>query len=298
MMSSADTKTVQPNVVQAANPLTRIPLVVDSPHSGLTFPEEAGCVAPPDALLTSWDAYVDRLWAATPEVGGALIAATFHRACIDANRDVLDIDPELLSEPWAEIRPTLYSARGMGLIRRWALPHVPMYDRLLAVKEIQSRIDRFYLPYHAAVANALDDAHAQFGAVWHIDCHSMKSTGNAMNTDSGQPRPDLVISDGDGTTADPSFTAWAVRCWRDLGYGASLNDPYKGGGIVRRYGNPAHGRHSIQIEINRKLYMNEETFEPHEGIAKLEDDIRTFLIHLRGFIGSALSGKITNRSGF
>jgi N-formylglutamate deformylase len=283
-MSSAGDTSVQPHVVQAANPLARIPLVVDSPHSGLAFPKAAGCMAPPDALLTSWDAYVDRLWAATPEVGGALMSATFHRAFIDANRDELDVDPELLGEAWAAIRPTPYSARGMGLIRRWALPGVPMYDRPLAVADVKARIERYYRPYHDTLKGLLDEAWRQFGAVWHIDCHSMKSTGNAMNFDSGKPRPDVVVSDGEGTTADPAFTLWAARCWRDLGYRVGINDPYKGGGIVRRYGAPAHHRHSIQIEFNRKLYMKEESFEPNEGMDKLQDDVRTFLIHLRSHI--------------
>lgn len=286
-MSSADESPVPPLVLQPSNPAVRVPLVVDSPHSGLKFPADARCVAPADALLTSWDAYVDRLMASTPEAGGTLIAASFHRAYIDANRDELDVDRELLGEPWPELVPTAYSARGMGLIRRWALPGVPMYDRPLAVSEVKRRITHYYRPYHAALQKALDEAHQQFGAVWHVDCHSMKSTGNAMNVDSGQARPDLVISDGEGTTADPQFTAWAAQCWRDLGYRVNVNDPYKGGGIVRRYGAPHLKRHSIQLEFNRKLYMNEATFEPNAGIEKLEDDVRTFLIQLRQHIHMA-----------
>lgn len=287
-MSAVDVSPVLPLVVKPANPATRIPLVVDSPHSGLSIPADARCVAPSDALLTSWDAYVDRLMAPTPEIGGTLIAANFHRAYIDANRHELDIDPELLDGPWPEIAPTAYSARGMGLIRRWARPGVPMYDHALSVAEVKRRIARFYHPYHAALRQALDEAHVQFGVVWHVNCHSMKSVGNAMNVDSGKPRPDLVISDGEGTTADIKFTAWAAQCWRDLGYHATVNDPYKGGGIVRRYGAPQSRRHSIQLEFNRKLYMNEETFEPHAGITKLEDDVRSFLIQLRGLIAKTV----------
>jgi N-formylglutamate deformylase len=282
-----------PRVVLASHPAARIPLVVDSPHSGLAFPAEGRCVAPPDALLSSRDAYVDRLWAGTPDAGGCLVAATFHRAFIDANRDELDIDPQLLAEPWPGLRPTVYSARGLGLIRRWALPKVPMYDRLLPAAEVRSRIERYYRPYHDALGRALDDAFGQFGAVWHIDCHSMKSIGNAMNIDDGQGRPDLVVSDRAGTTADPAFTRWVAGCWSELGYHAAINHPYSGGDIVRRYGAPARGRHSIQIEINRRLYMNERTFEPHGGIEKLEQSVRTFLMRLRSHIHGLLSAPST-----
>lgn len=283
-MLKIDPRPTRPHVARPADPASRIPLVVDSPHSGLAFPADGGCIAPSDALLSSWDAYVDRIWACTPELGGTLIAATFHRAYIDANRDELDVDTALLAEPWPDIRPTAYSARGMGLIRRWALPNVPMYDRLLSIAEVRSRIDNYYRPYHDALGQAIDDACTAFGAAWHIDCHSMKSTGNAMNIDNGRQRPDLVVSDDCGNTADSAFTHWVAACWRELGYSVAVNDPYKGGAIVRRFGAPHRQRHSIQIEINRRLYMNEETFEPHDGIVKLEEDARTFLMRLRSHI--------------
>lgn len=281
---------VLPHVATATNTTARIPLVIDSPHSGLALPSEARAIAPSDALLTSWDAYVDRIWAGTVDAGGTLIAATFHRAFIDANRSEDDIDPELLSEPWPGARPAAYSSRGMGLLRRFALPKVPMYDRLLSAAEVRDRIERYYRPYHAALARAIEASLADFGKVWHIDCHSMKSTGNAMNIDDGQSRPDLVISDRGGTTADPAFTRWVADCWSDLGYRVQINYPYNGGDIVRRYGSPAENRHSIQIEMNRRLYMDEASFEPHEGITKLETDVRTFLMRLRTHIHHVLGG--------
>lgn len=295
-LDQTTTRPVLPHVTSASNPTARIPLVIDSPHSGLPFPAEGRCIAPPDALLTSWDAYVDRLWSSAPEAGACLVAATFHRAFIDVNRDSSDIDPELLAEPWNGARPTVYSTRGMGLIRRFALPLVPMYDRFLSVEEVRARIACYYRPYDDALAAAIDDAHRRFGASWHINCHSMKSVGNAMNIDDGKARPDLVISDRAGTTADPSFTRWVASSWGDLGYRVTINDPYTGGDIVRRHGAPTRNRHSIQIEINRSLYMDQESFEPHEGIAKLEADIRTFLMRLRAHIGDLLPAASSSSS--
>lgn len=97
-------------------------------------------VRPREAILTTWDAFVDELWGDAPDEGATLIAATFPRAYVDVNRAEDDIDPELLATPWpAPLRPTAYSARGMGLIRRNALPNVPMYAAPLSVAAVERR---------------------------------------------------------------------------------------------------------------------------------------------------------------
>lgn len=268
-------------VAAPGDPDKQIPLVIDSPHSGLFFPAEARCIAQPEALKASWDAFVDELWAATPEVGGTLVTANFHRSFIDPNRSELDIDPEMLSEAWPDSKPSPLSVRGMGLIRRLALPGAPMYDRKLSPQEVKARIDDCYWPYHQTLSRALDGVHQRFGAVWHINCHSMKSVGNEMNVDSGADRPDVVVSDRNGTSADPAVTRWVAERWTALGYRVAINSPYQGGDIVRRYGQPHLQRHSIQIELNRRLYMDEKAFRPHDGFPLLVQSIRSFLLGLR-----------------
>lgn len=255
-----------------------VPVLVDSPHSGMEWPTDFGTVAPPEAIRTTWDAFVDELWSGAPSAGATLIAATFPRAYIDANRARDDIDPELLAEPWPEpLAPTAYSARGMGLIRRSALPGVPMYDRLLRVDEVQQRIDRCHAPYRATVEERLARLHAQFGGVWHVNAHSMKSRGNAMNVDADAVRPDVVVSDRRGTTADPAMTAWAAEWFAARGYRTRVNDPYQGGDIVSTSGDPAAGRHSIQVEFNRALYMDEATVTRGERFAELQGDCTAFV---------------------
>jgi N-formylglutamate deformylase len=235
-----------------------VPVLVDSPHSGMDWPADFDTVAPRAAIRTTWDAFVEELWSGAPSVGATLIAATFPRAYIDANRAPDDIDPELLAEPWPEpLAPSGYSARGMGLIRRSALPGVPMYDRLLRVGEVQHRIARYHVPYRVAIAARLAELHGHFGGVWHINAHSMKSRGNAMNVDAESARPDVVVSDRLGATADPAHTQWVADWFSARGFSTCLNDPYQGGDIVASAGDPAAGRHSIQVEFNRALYMNE-----------------------------------------
>src|SRR5688500_7448880 len=105
---------------------TALPLVFDSPHSGTWYPDGIDLAASREAIQSSCDMFVDELWSGAVRAGGSLLAAQFHRAYIDANRSEADIDLELLEAPWPhEVRPSAACVRGMGLIRRLALPDVP-----------------------------------------------------------------------------------------------------------------------------------------------------------------------------
>jgi N-formylglutamate deformylase len=264
------------------------PLVFDSPHSGIEYPADFAPAASREHIATTWDAHVDALFRGVTEAGAVLIAATFPRAYLDANRAADDIDPELLDEPWPEpVALSEHARRGMGLIRRYALPGVPMYGRRLSVAEVRRRIDDYHRPYREALHLEIDAAVARHGRVWHFNCHSMKSRGNAMNTDSGRARPDFVIGDRDGTSADPAVTRWVAAHFSDLGYRVQVNDPYRGADIVRAHGDPARGRCSVQIEINRALYMDEATCERGPGFGRLQDHLAGFALAAAERLGSA-----------
>lgn len=278
--------------LQEPAPAASIPLVFDSPHSGTHYPTNSGIVAPGSALNSTCDMFVDQLWSAAPEAGAALLAARFPRAYIDPNRSLTDLEPAMLESAWpTPLAPTERCMRGMGLIRRDALPGVPMYAGPLPVEDVQQRITRYYVPYHAALRQLIDGAHARFGQVWHVNCHSMKSVGNAMNTDHGSRRPDIVISDCDGTSCDGAFTDWVADELQRLGYRVSINSPYHGGQIVKDFGAPQHGRHSIQIEINRALYMNEARFEKHGGFEQLQRELAIFVASLHRYVKACLDHK-------
>jgi len=262
-----------------------IPLLLDSPHSGDVPAPFIQPVAPAKVLATTRDAFVDELYASAPRHGATLIAATFPRWMIDANRGRDDIDLDLVEGGWPHpVNPTGKTRSGMGLLRRLAVPGVPMYARRFTVAEVESLLRDYYDPYHRAVKAALDRLHARFGVVWHIDCHSMRSRGNAMNDDDGKDRPDFVVSDRDGATAGGGFTEHVASVLRAQGYSAGINDPYKGAELVRAYGRPAERRHSIQIEINRRLYMDEDEVVRHDGFATLAGNLDRLLGEVVAFI--------------
>jgi N-formylglutamate amidohydrolase len=269
---------------------TPIPLVFDSPHSGTEYPADFGFAAPFAALRTCEDTHVDALFGAAPEHGATLLAARFPRSYIDVNRALDDLDPELLAEPWpARLAPGEKTRLGIGLIRRFAKPDVPVYDRKLPVAEVRARIENYYLRYHDALARIIDDLHGRFGGVWHIDCHSMQSTGTSMTPDGARVRPDFVIGDRDGSTCSPVFTDLVVSALRGRGYHVTVNDPYKGAEIVRRYADPPTRRHCLQIEVNRKLYMDEVTRERDPGFEQLRADLSDLVALVANWVRAAIA---------
>ncbi|MCJ0763621.1 N-formylglutamate amidohydrolase [Variovorax terrae] len=252
------------------------PLVLDSPHSGTDYPDDFATACDLAALRSAEDTHVEKLYSFAPALGVAWIEAHFPRSYLDANRNITEIDTTLFDEPWpgpVETDPkSLSKVRlGKGLIWRMTDEGVPLYDRRLTVAEVQSRIARCWQPYHAAVQQAIDAAHARHGYSLHINCHSMPAVASAYSTDfPGLVHADFVIGNRDESTSSGHLALQICEHLRSLGYDVAYNHPYKGVELVRRYGDPARHRHSIQIEINRKLYMDEHTLAPHGGFAALQ----------------------------
>jgi N-formylglutamate amidohydrolase len=266
-------------------PGARVPVVLDSPHSGRDYPDDFQPAVPVSALRQAEDAFVDELYACGPRLGATLITARFPRSYIDPNRSVLDVDTALLDAPWPG--PALASRKtqlGIGLIWRVLDSGEPIYSRKLSVAEVRRRITDFHQPYQKAVKDALDATHSHFGSVWHVNCHSMPAVSSVISEEGpGKPRPDFVLGDRDGTTCEPGFTAFVARQLSDMGYEVKVNDPYKGVELVRAFSDPAAGRHSLQVEVNRKLYMDERTGEKTPGYARLARDIERMVKAVCGY---------------
>ena len=262
-----------------------IALVLDSPHSGTVYPHDFDHLPPRAVVRQAEDTHVEALYATAPDVGATLIEALFPRAYIDPNRHHADIDAALLAEQWTgPMTPSRKTELGIGLVWRLAHGGVPMYARRLSVAEVRRRITDFYEPYHASVTGALDERHAAFGSVWHINCHSMPAVGDVMSEDPGRARADFVLGDRDGTTCASEFTAFVASTLTGFGYDVAINDPYKGVELVRMHGRPREQRHSLQVEINRRLYMAESTLERHSGFGRLQSNLHRLLEALRGFV--------------
>jgi N-formylglutamate amidohydrolase len=252
------------------------PLVLDSPHSGRFFPPDFDAIADEHALRDGEDCFVDALWLPATARGVPLLAAGFARTYLDANRHAGDIDLDLVEGGhWpGDWRPSGKAALGKALVWRTLDDGRPVYARRLTVAELQGRIDRCHRPYHARLRALLDAAHARFGRVLHLNCHSMNAVAGAMGEGgAGRGRADIVLGDRDGSTCAPALTALVRDTLAARGYTVALNDPYKGVELVRAYADPAAGRHSLQLEVNKRLYMDEPTRTRHAGFERLQADL-------------------------
>lgn len=258
----------------------RVPLVLDSPHSGVDFPADFGSVLSEFDLREGEDCFVDALWQPATERGVGLIAATAPRTYLDVNRHAGDVDLALIEGGrWpGELVPSGKARIGKALVWRTLDDGRPIYDRKLAVAEVAGRIERVHAPYHRAVRARIEATHARFGASWHVNCHSMNAVGGAQAEGGvGRARPDFVVGDRDGTSCDAGLTELIRSTLAAMGYHVTVNDPYKGVELVRAYADPRAGRMSVQLEVNKRLYMDESTRTPNDGFAALQENLMTLV---------------------
>ena len=251
-----------------------VPVVFCSPHSGRIYPSALlrASQLQPDALRKSEDCFVDELFRAAPAYGATLIEAHFPRAYLDVNREPYELDPQLFDEPlpdYANAR-TMRVIGGLGTIARIVSDNEEIYGEPLSLSVAHERIERLYKPFHGALAGELDAARAAFGFAVLVDCHSMPS-GSTTTSLPYSHRPDFVIGDRFGSACDPRIPRLIRAYLTRRGYKVQLNRPYAGGFITEHYGAPYTGRHAVQIEINRGLYLDERRFEPSGDFAAIRD---------------------------
>lgn len=239
-----------------------VPLVLDSPHSGTVFPTEFRPIAPFAEVRDPEDSYIDDIHAAASGYGATLLRALFPRIYIDPNRSVQDLDPAEIDGDWPDpTAPGVKTSSGIGLIWTKTPGNMDLYDRKLTAEEVRHRIDTYLLPYQGKLKSELDRIYQKFGSVWHINCHSMPEFSNDRSPEgrAGVRRPDFVIGTQDGKTAGAEITELTRATLAGFGYDVRVNEVYKGVELVGAFSDPAANRHSLQIEINRCLYMDEKT---------------------------------------
>jgi N-formylglutamate deformylase len=120
-------------------------------------------------------------------------------------------------------------------------------------------VERYFNPFH-------DDVRDMYGffrekgavKIFHLDAHSMPSKGTSAHKDPGETRADIVVSDWEGKSCEVSFKDLVMEAYKQTGLKVAYNWPYIGGRVTQTYGQPQKGQHTIQVEISRALYMNEE----------------------------------------
>ena len=246
------------------------PVVFNSPHSGRIYPRSFLSTARLDLsmLRRSEDSFVDELILGVVAGGMPMMRAHFPRCYVDVNREPYELDPRMFDGRLPSFANTrsMRVAGGLGTVARVVGDAQEIYDRRLPVDDALRRIETLYKPYHRALRRLVTRVHRDFGAAILVDCHSMPSTAGAKDE---RPRADIVIGDRYGTSCVTLVTDTVEATLRGMGYSVSRNKPYAGGFITEHYGNPAAGFHSIQLEVNRALYMDERRYERTPSFACL-----------------------------
>jgi N-formylglutamate deformylase len=242
-----------------------VPFVVASPHSGRIYPKRflAQSRLPFDVLRRSEDAFVEELFSPVVGLGAPLIAARFPRAYLDVNRAPAEFDLGMFEGPLPfavdAASPRVHA--GLGVIPRVVREGAEIYDQKLSTVEASRRLSLFYRPYHAALADLVEQTVSRFGLAVVVDCHSMPSAAAV---------PDIVLGDRYGVAASPVLVREAEQCFERQGFVVARNVPYAGGYTTQLHGHPNRDRHALQIEVNRALYMDEEAVRPSAGFTKFK----------------------------
>lgn len=247
-------------------------VVFASPHSGRNYPRAFLAAVQLDAraIRSSEDCFVDMLFASAPEYGAPLLAATAPRAFVDLNRGVDELDPAIVEG----VRPTVFNPRvasGLGVIPRVVANGRPIYGGKLSRAEAEHRIETWHRPYHQQLRALLDEATEAHGEALLIDCHSMPREALEGIAHRGAPRPEVVLGDRFGAACGADVMDAVETIFRGAGLAVARNAPFAGAYVSQTYGRPSRGRHVVQIEIDRSLYMNERTLEPLPGFDSFRD---------------------------
>ncbi len=256
-----------------------MPVVFASPHSGTHYSAAflAEARLDPLSLRRSEDSFVDELFAAAAEHGAPLLAATFPRVFCDVNREPWELDPGMFDGPlpaWVNSASPRVGA-GLGTIARVVATGEPVYRHKLSFAAAEARIRTYWQPYHAALAALIAETRASFGCCLLLDCHSMPT-----HPATSSPPADFVLGDAHGTSCAPRATRLVEEALSGMGYRVRRNDPYAGGYVTRHYGVPRERVHALQIEIARRLYMDEARVERAPGIGPLQRDLGRLIARL------------------
>ena len=253
-------------------------VVVEVPHAGLFVdpPALGTLIAPARALGRDADLYVDELYADAPAEGATLLVAHVSRYVCDLNRPEEDVDSRAVEGAASRSAPH-------GLVWVKTTDQEPALERPLPRAELERRIDAIYRPYHETLCRLLDRKCTLFGWAVLLSAHSMPSRGRVGGDPQEAVRADVVPgSRGRSSAAAPVIDA-ADQLARQRGWTVAHDRPYRGGYAVGQHGRPAEGRHAVQVEIVRRLYMDESTLARKPGeFEAVRTYCRSLVAHLGG----------------
>lgn len=238
--------------------LNEIPLLVTIPHSGEKVPPQTPWLKalPEETLMCDVDRYVDFLYEPTlQKLKIPYVKTEWHRYAADLNRVPEDVDA---SSVVGHKNPSGMHSRGF----HWVMTtyRQPLMTEPMTLQVHNELVQLIYEPFHASIRGLYQALHEKgYKKIFHIDAHSMPSVGTSEHRDPGERRADIVVSDSKGKSCDPRFKDLVIAAYATAGFKVGYNWPYFGGRVTEQYGVPSRGQHTLQVEMNRSLYMDEKT---------------------------------------
>ncbi len=251
-------KTVLPFVFKEQS-ILKTPIMVTVPHCGRYYPPELLSATNLDSkqIRGAEDFYVDELSKDAPNLGIDFLYANIARAFIDLNRSETSLDDKLI-DGLNNHKMDEMARGGQGIIPRILPGNLRIMNQKIPLSEALQRIEKYFRPYHDRIRRNLARISSKFGTYLLIDMHSMPNS--ALGNDSA----DIIIGDNFSRSCDKDLSAAALAYFREKGFKTRANRPYAGGYTTQNYSDLFDKRNVIQIEINRSLYMDEETLEKTE----------------------------------
>ena len=263
------------------------PVVVEVPHAGLYVPAEVlpNLVAPARAIARVADLFVDVLYEDSPEEGATLLVARTSRYVADLNRADDDVDGGVVAGDPRGARP-----QARGLIWRTTTDDEAALIRPLTREEYAFRVESVHRPYHDALRALLERKLTRFGYAILLCAHSMPSVGRTGHSDAGIARADVVPGSRGRTSAHKRIIDAVESVAVSQGRSVEHDRPYRGGWSTSFYGRPASNCHAIQVELARRLYLDEHTLVRNmAGMTTTKRLCRAFVARLASIPRDALT---------
>ena len=263
----------------------KFPIVLSSPHAGNLFPKEflENSVLTKSELRSSEDSFVTELVKEASNAGIPLLSLNISRTFIDVNRDKIELDETMFFD--APKNNDINSRRcrvGLGVLHRVVYHNKNIYDGLLSYKEALERINNVYDPYHKRLKQLVDKCVRKFGFCLLLDCHSMPSMiCNIMNESKAL---DFCICNLFDESCPTEISQNFYNSLANQDIRVEFNKPYAGAFITFNYCQPRKNIYTLQLEINRSIYMDEQTHDKNIDFQSVAHHISQSIISLGNFL--------------
>ena len=251
------------------------PLIISIPHAGSYYPKEFLRYKSIDIkklkIMEDFktDTFIDKIDLNLADI----FIAECSRAVVDLNRSRQSLDNSMFNSKIKTIpnEEILLIKSGLGVIPSKCYSE-EIFKAKLPNFYMSKMLERYYDPFHKELKKRINYLKFKFGVVYLIDIHSTPTLSNDK-----KKFPDIIIGDNFGKSSEENFKNNLISPFKNLNLRLSINSPYSGGYITRKYGKKDNNINVIQIEISKNYYMNEKTFELKNNLNNIKSIFKSIV---------------------